>query len=142
GALVAAALIAQPRWPVAWAMELLGTRRDMLPRQATAWSLAADTFGDGRLGAVLVLVIVVATAWVVRGRRMSAVDRVGLAVCGSLLVTPYAGSHDQVLLALPWAIALAAAVELRSATGRLLLAAVVLCSSLLPWTLYAYALRA
>ena len=140
--LVLAALIAQPTWPGSWATELLGTRREMLPRQATAWSLAADTLGDARLGAVFIVVVAAAAAFALRRARLSAVDRVGLAVCGSLLITPYAGSHDQLLLALPWAMILASAIELRSSTGRALLAGLILCSSLLPWTLYAYALRA
>jgi hypothetical protein len=142
GALVLAALVAQPRWPASWATELLGNRREMLPQQATAWSLAADTFGDGRFGALLILVALGVAVLAVRGRQMSGVDRVGLAVSGSLLVTPYAGSHDQILLALPWAIVLGAATKAPLATGRALLAGLVLCSSLLPWALYAYALRA
>jgi hypothetical protein len=141
-ALVLLALIAEPRWPGSWVMELLGTRREMLPRQATAWSLAADTFGDARLGAFFVVVVALAAAWTLRRASLSEVDRVGLAVCGSLLVTPYAGSHDQLLLALPWAIVLAVAIAQPSPASTTLLTGLILCSSLLPWTLYAYALRA
>lgn len=141
-ALALVALIAQPGWPSAWAAELLGTRREMLPRQATAWSLAMDIFGDARIGAVFILAVIVPAALVLRGVRLSAVERLALAVCGSLLITPYAGSHDQLLLALPWAISLIAALDPAAAASRVLLLGLVLCSSLLPWTLYAYALRA
>jgi glycosyl transferase family 87 len=142
GALALAALVVDPAWPRSWGIELLGTRRDMLSRQATAWSLAADIFGDGRLGALLVLGVAAGAIWTLRRVRMSGVERMGLAVCGSLLITPYAGSHDQILLALPWAIILATAIELPPPAGTSLLAALVVCSSLFPWTLYAYALRA
>jgi hypothetical protein len=142
GALALAALVVDPAWPRSWGMELLGTRREMLPRQATAWSLAADIFGDGRLGALLILSVAAGAIWTLRRRRMSGADRMALAVCGSLLITPYAGSHDQILLALPWAIILATAIELPPPAGTWLLAALVLCSSLFPWTVYAYALRA
>jgi len=136
------AFVAEPGWLGSWVTELLGTRREMLPRQATAWSLSADTFGDARLGALFVVVVAVAAAWTLRRVPLSGVDRVGLAVCGSLLVTPYAGSHDQLLLALPWAIVLAVAFAQPAPASTALLTGLILCSSLLPWTLYAYALRA
>jgi alpha-1,2-mannosyltransferase len=139
GALAIAALIAQPGWPSAWAAELLGTRREMLPRQATAWTLAADTLGDARIGAVFIVLVVAGALWALRGTRLSSVERLSLAVCASLLVTPYAGSHDQLLLALPWAMTLVIASPLRSTA---LLGAILGSSSLLPWVLYAYALRA
>jgi len=142
GGLALIATAVQPGWPAAWAAQLLGTRREMLPRQATAWSLAADTIGDGRIGALFIFAVVLTAAVALRGARSSGVDRVGLAICGSLLITPYAGSHDQVLLALPWAIVLTAAVDLPSPARPALLLGLVFCASVLPWTLYAYALRA
>ena len=142
GGLALIATAVQPGWPAAWAAQLVGTRREMLPRQATAWSLAADTIGDGRIGALFIFAVVLTAAVALRGARSSGVDRVGLAICGSLLITPYAGSHDQVLLALPWAIVLTAAVDLPSPARPALLLGLVFCASVLPWTLYAYALRA
>jgi len=140
-ALLVVSLVLVRGWPTAWVGELLTTRREMLPSSGTVWGLATDTFGDGRIGVLLVLAVVVPAAWTLRGVRISGSDRVALAVTGSLVVSPYAGSHDDVLLATAWAVILAAATRRSDLAGRLLLAGLLLCASLLPWALYAYAVR-
>jgi len=128
-------------WPEAWVRELFTTRREMLPSSGTVWGLATDAFGDGRIGVLLILAVVVPAAWTLRRVRISGSDRVALAVTGSLVVSPYAGSHDDLLLAAAWAVILAVAMERSDLVGRLLLAGLLLCASLLPWALYGYALR-
>jgi hypothetical protein len=125
----------QPSWIAEWLGELLSNRREMLPDQATAWALAFRVFGDERLGAILIVAVLATVAAVLRRARLRPVDALGLATAGSLLITPYAGSHDQLVLALPWAIVFAAALR---AGDRVLLAGLLLFASLLPWAIDAY----
>ena len=140
-ALLVVSLVLVRGWPEAWVRELFTTRREMLPSSGTVWGLATDAFGDGRIGVLLILAVVVPAAWTLRRVRISGSDRVALAVTGSLVVSPYAGSHDDLLLAAAWAVILAVAMERSDLVGRLLLAGLLLCASLLPWALYGYALR-
>jgi len=125
----------RPSWIAEWIGELFSNRREMLPDQATAWALAQRLFGHERLGAVLILAVLALVAVVLRRAKLRSVAVLGLAAAGTLLVAPYAGSHDQLILALPWAIVFAEAMR---ATDRILLVGLLVCASLVPWVIDAY----
>src|SRR5205823_1131239 len=114
----ALSLAIAPSWPAGWLGELLTTRAAMAPVQATAWALVATAWalttlvvGDPRFGIVLIAPVAVAVVLLLRGVHLSTVSITALGIGGSLLVTPYAGSYDQLLLALPWAVTLAIALR-------------------------------
>jgi len=137
----ALSLAIAPSWPASWLGDVLTTRVATVPVQATAWAVAGLLMGDARFAIVLIAPLAVAVVLLLRGVHLSTVSITALGIGGSLLVTPYAGSYDQLLLALPWAVTLAIALRRGDAVGGALLAGVVLCASLLPWTLGAFAVR-
>ena len=144
-ALVAAALLAvslalRPSWPLSWLGELGGHRLGMTEGVPTVWSLASIATGDARIGIVVIAAIAAAYAFAVRGRQLATVDVAALALVATLLVSPYAGGHDQLLLVPAWGAVLAAAFALFDWRRIALLVATLLCASVLPWILYADAL--
>jgi len=139
-ALLAVSLALRPSWPVSWIGELGGRRLGMTEGVPTMWSLASIATGDARLG-VVVIAALAAVYWAaLRGRPLATVDIAALSLVGTLLISPYAGGHDQLLLAPAWGTALAAAFRLTDWRRIALVAAVLLCASVLPWLLYMDAL--
>ncbi len=140
-ALLAVSLALRPAWPVSWIGELGGHRLGMTVGVPTVWSLASIATGDARLGLVVIAALAAVYLLAVRGRELAAVDVIALALVGTLLISPYAGGHDQLLLAPAWGGVLAAAIRLGRDRRRIaFLVALVLCASVLPWFLYADAL--
>lgn len=133
--LLAASVAARPAWPLAWASELATGRAEMMSGAPTTWSLAERLVGTRWAALALLVPLAVAFAFLVR-RRLATFDLVATSLLWSLLLTPYAGGHDQVLLAPAWARILATGLSGRPA----LVIAAVAVASLLPWVLYAYAL--
>jgi hypothetical protein len=139
-ALLAVSLALRAAWPVSWIGELGGRRLGMTEGVPTMWSLAAIATGDARLGVVVIAVLAAVYAIALRGRPLATVDIAALSLVGTLLISPYAGGHDQLLLAPAWGAALAAAFRLTDWRRIALVAAVLLCASVLPWLLYMDAL--
>jgi len=140
-ALLAMSLGLRPLWPAAWIGELGGHRLGMTEGVPTVWSLASIATGDARLGIVVIAALAAVYAFALRGRPLATVDVAALALVATLLVSPYAGGHDQLLLAPAWGAVLAAAFRLERDWRRVaLVAALLLCASVLPWVLYADAL--
>jgi hypothetical protein len=139
--LMAVSLVLRPSWPLAWMGELGGHRLGMTAGVPTVWSLASITTGDARLGIVVVAALAGIYALALRGRgALGTVDIVAIGLVGTLLVSPYAGGHDQLLLAPAWGAALAAGFALADRRRLVLLVAILLCASVLPWLLYVDAL--
>jgi hypothetical protein len=120
--------------------ELGGHRLGMTEGTPTLWSLASIATGDARLGIVVIAALAAVYAFALRGRQLATVDVAALALVATLLVSPYAGGHDQLLLVPAWGAVLAAAFRLADWRRSALVAAVLVCASLLPWILYADAL--
>jgi alpha-1,2-mannosyltransferase len=139
-ALLAVSLTLRPTWPLSWLGELGGHRLGMTEGVPTVWSLASIASGDARVGIVVIGSLAAVYAFALRGRQLATVDIAALALVATLLVSPYAGGHDQLLLAPAWGGALAAAFRLTDWRRVALVAAVLLCASLLPWLLYIDAL--
>lgn len=138
--LLAVSLAVRPTWPLAWLTELGGQRLGMTLGVPTVWSLASVLIGDARLGVVVVAAVAVVYAAALRGRRVATADLFAVALVATLLISPYAGGHDQVLLAPAWGTILAAALGTAGRVRAALFGAAVLCASALPWLLYADAL--
>lgn len=138
--LVAASLALRPTWPFAWIAEI--TKAGAAQPNGANLTGVLTTFGIERVWslAAFALVIAAAAALLAMSPR-EPIDIVAVGSCASLLITPYSGSHDHMLLASAWARTLA--VGLRSPPGpaAVLLGSLVLAASLMPWALYAFALR-
>lgn len=139
--LLAVSLALRPSWPLSWIGELGGHRLGMTAGVPTVWSLSSIATGDARLGIVVIAALAAVYALALRGRPLASVDAAAIALVGTLLISPYAGGHDQVLLAPAWGGVLVAATRLGRDWRRVaLLVALVLCASVLPWLLYTDAL--
>jgi hypothetical protein len=139
-ALLAVSLVLRPSWPVSWMGELGGHRLGMTEGTPTVWSLASIATGDARLGVAIIAALAAVYAFAIRGRQLATVDVAALSLVATLLVSPYAGGHDQLLLAPAWGAALAAAFRLLDWRRIALVAAVLVCASVLPWLFYVDAL--
>jgi hypothetical protein len=139
-ALLVVSLALRPSWPASWVGELGGRRLGMTQGVPTVWSLATMATGDARLGIVVIAALGALYALAMRGRHLGTLDVAAVALVGTLLLSPYAGGHDQLLLAPAWGSVLAAALRLADRRRAALVAATLFCASLLPWVLYADAL--
>ncbi|HUG05319.1 MAG TPA: glycosyltransferase 87 family protein [Candidatus Limnocylindria bacterium] len=139
GVLVAASLAVRPGWPLDW-IELIAGRA--APAKGATLTGVLVTFGVDRMWVLpaVVLVLAAAAGLLVMSPR-APVDLVAVGVCASLLITPYAGSHDHMLLAPAWARTLAVGLRSPPLAQAALLGGLVVAASLLPWALYAFALR-
>ena len=141
GVLVAISLALRPSWPLAW----LGRLTAAGAAQPNGANLTGvfTTFGLDRVWALAAIPVILAAAVVMlRSSPRATIDFVAVGACVSLLVTPYSGSHDHMLLAPAWARTLAAGLRWPAAAGAVLLVGLVVAATLLPWALYAFALRA
>ena len=122
----------------AWPQEWLGAVGPQRLRVAglfpTAWGFAADVLGNA-WWAVAVIAVLVALV-VLIARDVDTLALFALSFPLSLVVTPHAWSYDFLLLAVPWAFVLGRLPFATVAMRRLLLGALVLIASPLPWMLY------
>lgn len=138
-ALVAASLVLHPRWPFEWIALLAGPAA---PGNGANLIGVLATFGVDRVWALVAIALVLAAAGGLLAMSPRApIDIVAVGACASLLVTPYSGSHDHLILAPAWARTLAVGLGLPPGPKALLLGGLLLAVSLLPWVLYAFALR-
>jgi hypothetical protein len=138
GLLVAVSLALHPRWPLEWLALLTGPAA---PGNGANLIGVLSTFGVDRAWALVAIALVLAAAAGVLAMSPRApIDIVAVGACASLLVTPYSGSHDHLILAAAWARTLSVGMRSPPVTKTVLLGGLVLAVSLLPWVLYAYAL--
>lgn|GEM_PF-2169439 len=136
--IVAASLALRPTWPLEWLTLLTGPAA---PGKGANLIGVLATFGvDRGWTLVAIALVLAAAAGVLAMSPRAPIDVVAVGACASLLVTPYSGSHDHLILAAAWARTLAVGLRSPPLTKALLLGALVLVVSLLPWVLYAYAL--
>lgn len=140
-ALVGASLALRPTWPLEWVRDLTVTGAAQ-PNGANLPGVLT-TFGIDRVWALALIpvVLLVATRLLATSPRMP-IDVIAVGACASLILTPYSGSHDHLLLAPAWARTLAIGLRSPPRSAVVLLGGLVLAASLLPWALYAFALRA
>jgi glycosyl transferase family 87 len=138
-ALVAASLALRPTWPLEWIALLTGPAA---PGNGANLIGVLATFGVDRVWVLVAIVLAIAAAAGLLAMSPRApIDVVAVGACASFLVTPYSGSHDHLILAAAWARTLAVAMRSTAAHKAFLLGGLVLTVSLLPWALYAFALR-
>lgn len=138
--LLAASLVLRPSWPAAWLSELT-TAGAAQPNGANLTGVFT-TFGIDRVWALAAIPLVLgAAAGLLKMSPRAPVDFVAVGACASLILTPYSGSHDHMLLAPAWARTLAVGLGSPPLPAAFLLGGLVLAASLLPWALYAFALR-
>ena len=130
-AALAACLSLRPDWLTAWAAAPAELRSVAISRNTT-WDLAVSlgswTLGIGMIALLLLLVLAS-----VRRRFLDDADVVGLGAAFSLVVAPYAWTHDFMVLAIPWAVTLAHANELRPTRRRLLTLATLIVAAPMFW---------
>jgi len=133
-AMTAVPLLFVYAWPIEWLATVGPQRLRVAGLFPTAWGFAADILGSAWWGVALIAVLVVLVAVVVRGVDLLALF--ALAVPFSLVVTPHAWSYDFLLLAVSWAFVLGRLALASSVTRYLLLGALMLIASPIPWVLY------
>jgi hypothetical protein len=139
--LVGASLALHPTWPLEWMRDLTVTGAAQLNGANLAGVLT--TFGLDRVWALIAIpvVLLVAVGLLATSPRLP-IDVIAVGACASLILTPYSGSHDHMLLAPAWARTLAIGLRSPPRWAAALVGGLVLVASLLPWALYAFALRA
>ena len=119
-----------------WILEFIsgaGVLSGSIADRATIWNLA----GSWPLAVVIVALLLAAVVALIRRRGADDTAVLGLAVPFSLLVAPYAWDHDYVLLAIPWSLTIAYAMELRPLLRRTLLYSTVGVAAPLLWIIAA-----
>ena len=128
-AILLGTLLLIPTWPLDLAGVILGQQLLIDRGLSTLWSVAADLGLPSVVGAIVSLFACIAFLASVRGRPTRALESVAVLVAASFLITPYTRPHDQIALAICWAVALSRGVD-----GRLTAAWVVFVALVLPWT--------
>jgi hypothetical protein len=126
-----ACVVLRPSWLLAWAQAPSELRSVAISRNTT-WDLAVS-LGSWTLGVLIIAVLLSLSFALVRTSRLEHADVVGLGAALSLVVTPYAWTHDFMVLAIPWAVTLAHANELRLVPRRLLTLATMTVAALMLW---------
>ena len=121
----------RPSWLLAWA-QAPGELRSVAISRNTTWDLAVS-LGSWTLGILIIAVLLSLALALVRTRRLEHADVVGLGAALSLVVTPYAWTHDFMVLAIPWAVTLAHANQLRPIPRRVLTLATMTVAALMLW---------
>jgi len=123
----------RPGWPLRWLAA--SAKAGVVTGTPTLWGLAFDLMGEERwvlVGALAAALVSGGTLLLVVRRQAEWAFGMGLAVCGSLLVTPYLWNYDQLLLLFP------ALVALHSARGPrpLVVATWFVVLFAIPWGLF------
>ena len=121
-----------------WTLEFVGSAGALsgsITDRATIWNLAGST----ALAIVMIAALVVAIVVLIRSRPIDDAAVLGLAVSLSLVVAPYAWDHDYIALAIPWAMIISRARQLRPPLNRVLTASTIVVAAPLPWVMAAVA---
>jgi hypothetical protein len=142
-AMLAAGLARQPNWVAEYVLVLLNKNTETFGFSPTVWGLAAMGCGftldcTQVAGSVLAVGLVAGYAvLVLNPKRANPPAALALAITAAVLVTPYIWPYDQILLALPILLTMAA---IRRRTGSFALSAMVflavdvLALALLAWS--------
>ncbi len=133
--ILVASLALVPTWPVDVLRVILGQQllvdRDLGTLSALALVLGLPAV-VGMVGAAIALVTFVAF---LPRRQLRPRELVAVLAAASFLITPYARPHDEVVLAVCWAGALACANIVGPPLRRAMVAAVIAIAIVLPWVL-------
>lgn len=132
--LLTASVIAQPAWPQGWLVEIRGNRLEPASQATSVWTVASWLPG-GRVWALVIIAVLTAAAVdLARRLPLTAVEAVAVLASLTLVIVPYSGSHDQMLLVPAWAVVLRRSL---ANDHRATLASLPLIVLVLPWALYA-----
>jgi len=132
--LLLASVVAQPAWPQGWLAEVRGNRLALASQSTSVWTVASWLPGGPVWALVIIALLTAAAVDLARRQPLSAVEAVAILACLTLVIVPYSGSHDQMLLVPAWAVVLRRSL----ANGhRATLASLPLIVLVLPWALYA-----
>jgi len=132
--LLLASVVAQPAWPQGWLDEVRGNRLVLASQSTSVWTVASWLPGGPVWALVIIALLTAAAVDLARRQPLSAVEAVAILACLTLVIVPYSGSHDQMLLVPAWAVVLRRSL----ANGhRATLASLPLIVLVLPWALYA-----
>lgn len=127
-ALAGVTQLIRPGWLVEFAGAATALSASIADR-ATIWNLT----GSWPLAVGIIALLVVLVLILIRRRHPDDADLIGLAVAFGLVITPYAWSHDFVVLAIPWSMTIARANGLRASLRRFLTFSTVIVAAPLLW---------
>ena len=141
-ALVVTSIAIRPNWIAGWLVEIGGPERlANTASHTTVWHLAPLLGLPAWTAVFLIAPLLVLLVRELTRSKGLVIDVVAVSgVCG-LLVSPYQGSYDQLILVAAWGRALAIGLARTGLIRAGLLVGVVAAASLLPWTLRAIALQ-
>ncbi len=122
-----------------WLLEFFGGATELsgsIKDRATIWNLA----GSWPLAVVVITLLLAVVVVLIRPRGVDDADILGLAVSFSLVVTPYAWSHDYVVLAIPWSMIIGHSRPLRPSLRYTLTMSTVILAAPVLWVLPAVAI--
>ncbi len=126
-----ASIVARPGWPRDYLTELLQNRSTQTLASTSLVGLSSALTGSVLPGVIAAVTIVAAGAVALRGRKLNDIELLSFATASTLVLSPYLGSHDHLLLDPAWARILVSSPRSGAVLAGLL--AVVL-----PWSLYAF----
>jgi hypothetical protein len=133
-AIVAASVVALPPWPTEYVRGVMEQRLDVDAGLASLWTIAAGAGLPSSAGLVLGVAIAIAFVAALPRTRPSPAELVAIVVVITFVVTPYARTHDLVVLALPASVALWAATAAPRRSAQLV-GGFLACYVGLPWAL-------
>lgn len=136
---VGVAFARDPGWLGPWLGEVFDRTSGLTPRLATLWGFADDVLGTSAWAVPLIVLCAAGAAMLVRRVALTPALWFALLIPWSLAAAPHAWSYDHLLLVVPWAATLACATQLPGRQRVLILLALAVCASLLPWLLYVVA---
>jgi glycosyl transferase family 87 len=141
-ALLVLSLAIRPDWIGAWLLEISGPERSAITNNHTTLWHIASLIGAPTWAAIFVIgpLVFVLVREIARD-EVPLIDLVAVAAVTGLLISPYQGSYDQLIVVVAWGRALALGLTLGGAFRPVFLVGVVAAASVVPWTLYAISLQ-
>ena len=141
-ALLVLSLAIRPDWIGVWLLEISGPERSAITNNhTTLWHLASLLGAPAWAASFAIFPLVFALVREAARDDVSLIDLVAVAAVSGLLIGPYQGSYDQLIVVVAWGRALALGLTLGGAFRSVFLVGVVAAASVIPWTLYAISLQ-
>jgi hypothetical protein len=141
-AVLVMSLAIRPDWIGVWLLEISGPERSAITNNhTTLWHLAL-LFGAPAWAAIVAIgPLVFALVREIAREDVSLIDLLAVAAVSGLLISPYQGSYDQLIVVVAWGRALALGLALEGVSRLVFLVGIVATASVIPWTLYAISLQ-
>jgi glycosyl transferase family 87 len=141
-ALLVMSFALRPDWIGVWLVDISGPERSAVTNNhTTVWHLASLVGAPAWVAIFAIFPLVFVLVREIARDDVPLIDLLAVAAVSGLLISPYQGSYDQLIVVVVWGRALALGLTLGGAFRSLFLVGVVAAASVIPWTLYAISLQ-